>query len=111
MTRPTASAMHPDTFATDFTPAWAVTCWCDDEFVYVALPVKNAAPYIQKFPLTEGGMTKAINILRVQRKTLAHGKPHKVTQAPITRYGSLRPLSDTNRAKVLAAMKKAGIVR
>lgn len=106
----TASAMHPDTFATSFTPAWAVTCWCDDSFVYVALPVKNAAPYIQKFPLTEGGMTKAINILRVQRQHLSHGRPHKLSSTPIKRYGSLRPLSDTNRAKVLAAMKKAGII-
>ena len=111
MTRPTASAMHPDTFTTEFLPAWAVTCWCDDQFVYVALPVKNAAPLIQKFPLTEGGMTKAINILRVQRQTLSKGRVHKVSSPPITRYGPLKPLADKDRAKVLAAMRKAGILR
>lgn len=106
-----ASHAHPDTFAQSFTPSWAVTCWCDDAHVYVMIPATNAPPLIQKYPLTEGGLSKAINILRVQRQALGHGRVHKPSSPPVKRDSDLKPLTDRDRGKVLAAMKKAGIVR
>lgn len=100
----------PDTYATEFIPAWAVQCWSDDEFVYCAIPSKAGPPLIQKFALTEGGMTKAINTLRVQRRTLSKGRVHKQSSPPITRYEKPRPLNDRKRELVRAALRKAGII-
>lgn len=48
-------------------PAWAVTAWCDDRFIYIELPVKDGPPYIQKFSLTEGGLSKALHMMRDAR--------------------------------------------
>ena len=99
-----------DGFASEFIPAWAVTCWCDDDAVYTAIPTKAGPPLIQRYPLTEGGMTKAINILRVQRKAISKGRVHKESNPPITRFQKPKPLNDKDRAMALAILKKVGIL-
>ena len=52
------------TLATPAAPPWALTCWVDNRHIFVELPTKGSQPYVMKFPLSEGGLTKALNILR-----------------------------------------------
>lgn len=54
------------TSAADFIPPYAVTTWVDFVHVWVMVPNKNPAlpPLILKYPLTEGGMTKALDFCK-----------------------------------------------
>lgn len=53
---------------TEDTPSHAVIMWSDDNWIYVALPIKDDIPYICKFAFTEGGLSKALYVLRNARK-------------------------------------------
>ena len=64
--------MKPDTFSPDYIPAHAIQCWTDDTYVYTAVPVRNGPPLIQRYPLTEGGLTKALDFLKAQNKEKAN---------------------------------------
>lgn len=107
-TKPTASANRPDYLA-EFTPPWAVTCWCDDTFVYCMIPALNGPPLIQKFALNEGGLSKAINILKVQRRTISKGRVHKES-APVIKHIRPRTLSAKQEDKAKAILRKMGLI-
>lgn len=47
-------------------PPWAVTAWVDDVNVYIELPTVNGAPFVTKFALTEGGLSKALHYMRAE---------------------------------------------
>ena len=49
-------------------PSYAVVAWADDQYVYVELPCKDAAPYIMKFPLSENGLSQALHLMKDARK-------------------------------------------
>src|SRR5215831_9313075 len=51
-----------------FKPPYAVTMWSDDNWIYVELPVEGDVPYICKFAFTEGGLSKALHVLRTASK-------------------------------------------
>jgi hypothetical protein len=45
-------------------PPWAVTMWCDDLNIYVALPMTTGGiPYITKYARSEGGLSAALAVL------------------------------------------------
>lgn len=50
-----------------FRPPWAVLCWITDTDIFVELPGKPY-PYIQRFPITEAGFSKALNVLRARSR-------------------------------------------
>lgn len=42
-------------------PPYAVVMWCDHHSIYSEIPASNGGlPYIQSWPLTEGGLSKAL---------------------------------------------------
>ena len=50
-------------------PAYAVTMWASDTDVFVALPMtKGGIPYIMRFPLNEGGLTRALEVLKERKR-------------------------------------------
>lgn len=51
-------------------PAWAVTAWTDNNAVYIELPSKTGVPYIQKFALSDGGLSKALSLMRSLHRTI-----------------------------------------
>lgn len=57
---------EPDGGASHFRPPHAVLCWVDDVNVYVELP--GSPPYIQAYPLTDAGLSKALNVLKNRRR-------------------------------------------
>lgn len=54
-------------------PTNAVMCWTDDRSVYVEVPGPEGGA-VFAFPLHEGGLSKALNLLRAQRYDFG-GKP------------------------------------
>ena len=54
---------------TDPIPPYAVTMWTNDREIFVALPTSaGGIPYIMSFPLNEGGLTRALEVLRQRPK-------------------------------------------
>ncbi len=50
-------------------PAWAVTMWSDDHDIFVELPMTGGGvPYIMRYPLTEGGLSRALEVLRIRKR-------------------------------------------
>lgn len=48
-------------------PAHAVTMWATEHDIIVALPMTTGGvPYLMKFALTEGGLSEALRILKLQ---------------------------------------------
>lgn len=100
---------RPDTFLQSFTPPHALTCWVDTEYVYTAIPTKSGPPLIQKYSLTEGGLTKALTALKVQRRDL--GAKHKTkTTVVAKRHQSDPRFNETQREKTRAVLRKMGII-
>jgi hypothetical protein len=45
-------------------PPHAITMWCDDLNIYVALPMTaGGIPYITRYPKSEGGLSAALAVL------------------------------------------------
>ena len=52
-------------YSTTGAPAWAITTWVDDNFVYTQIPAKDGgAPLIQKYPLTFEGLSASLSLMR-----------------------------------------------
>jgi hypothetical protein len=50
-------------------PAYAVTMWTNDREIFVAMPMTTGGtPFIISFALNEGGLTKALEVLRKRPK-------------------------------------------
>lgn len=46
-------------------PPYAITVWCDHHSIYTEIPATNGGqPYIQSWPLTEGGLSRALGQMR-----------------------------------------------
>lgn len=49
-------------------PPHAITLWLSDHDIIAMLPMRAGGPcYLMKLPLSEGGLTKALNLLRERK--------------------------------------------
>lgn len=62
------------TTASSAAPPWAPRIWIEGLDLLVELPCNSGPPYIMKFPVTEAGLSKAINILRVRERNNPRGR-------------------------------------
>lgn len=62
-------------------PAWAVTAWTDDNNIFIELSGQHG-PYITKYPLSEGGLSKALYLMR---------SCHKKQSSPIYQAPGVNP--------------------
>lgn len=89
-------------------PLWAVTAWVDDNAVYVELPTLTGPYYISKFPLTESGLSKALNLMRtIHRQAQPRGGSYRFTQPNITR--ATPNFSEDQRQKARDVLKRLKI--
>jgi hypothetical protein len=111
--------MKPDLPADSGKPIYAVTMWSDDNWIYVELPVLDSIPYICKFAFTEGGLSKALHVLRTARTKVLPStvtlskKPEVGHIAQITHPKIKRPAPKTTeeqRAQAKAVLKKLGLL-
>lgn len=106
------------TLARSAAPPNALRVWVDDRAVYTEIPGKAPAglPHVMSFALSEGGLSKALNILRVQHRQ-SFG-PMDYAGTPVDRFGpvaqpSNRPSVGTaiQRAHAQAVLKRLGIFK
>lgn len=94
-----------DTFATSAAPPWAVTAWLDDTAVYVEIPNRAGPPYVMSFALTEGGLSKALGLMRQVHRELGakrYTKTDSVTK-PFPKF------TEGQRQSAQKVLKKLGI--
>lgn len=48
----------------NFLPRHAVHAWVDERSVYIAIPMKGKAPFIDRYPLTAAGLGEALAKMR-----------------------------------------------
>lgn len=106
------------TLARSAAPPNALRMWCDTTAVYTEIPGKppNGLPHVMSFALSEGGLSKALNILRVQHRQAFGFTDYSGT--PVDRFGpcaqpSNKPSVGTaiQRAHAQAVLKRLGIFK
>ncbi len=97
------------TSASSARPPWAITCWADDHSIFTEVPAVSGPPLIQKYALTEGGLSKALDFLRAfHRQSQPTGGDYKITlQANIKRSSPAG--SDAQREKAREILKRLKI--
>jgi hypothetical protein len=100
------------TFAPSGAPVHALLCWLDDRYVYVEIPSKTGSPYIDKFPLCEAGLSKALNLLRIRYDELPSSMKNYVVPPiePSMKNGKAPIQTSKQRDQALAVLRKMGMV-
>lgn len=107
---------------TDFIPPYAVTMWSDDNNVYVALPMtKGGIPFITKYPLSEGGLSSALSVLRKRQKeiltpTIDRPANYTIPPQPMVKMSKAQEklhaeTTEGQRASAQALLRKMGLVK
>lgn len=93
-------------------PAWAVTMWMDDSAVYMELPCKDGPPYITRYELCEGGLSKALGMMRdIYRASAPTGGSYNLTKHPILVKNEKALGDEATRAKTRAVLKRLGMIK
>ena len=92
-------------------PIYAITCWCDATSIYTELPAVNGGqPYIQSWPLTEGGLSKALAQLRdLHRQAEPLGGNYKIPFNPLLRKADINNFSEDQRRSARDVLRKLKI--
>lgn len=108
--------------AQSYVPPNAAVCWVDDRYVYVATPM-GLEQYIQTFPLTEAGLSKALNVLKVRYESLPPGNVFTPIRQPEPRVRIAKrwsgepskrkqePMTKERADAVMEILKKRGMLR
>jgi len=96
-------------------PPWAVVMWADESSIYMELPVKDSPPYIQKFPYSEAGLSKALNTMHnVYEKLGAHEKKNGgkriVTHPLLEKRKPKDAFSTDQRTAARDVLRKLGLI-
>lgn len=98
-----------DTFAPSAHPPWAVVAWCDDRAIYIELPCVDGPPYVTKYDLTEGGLSKALRLMRDARRKLA--KPSISGDFDVAKHPKIQRATATRKSTVEQRAKARDILR
>ena len=104
-------------------PSWKVTAWTDDNYIFIEIPSTTGNPYVQKYPINKGGLSKALNFLRVRYEVVPMAEKN-YTKAPLEPGYVCQPLgasvvyrrqktvvqTDEQRAVALNVLRKLGLV-
>ena len=93
-------------------PPHALLCWLDDRYVYIEIPSKTGSPYVDKFPLCEAGLSKALNLLRIRYEELPSSmKNYTVPPIEPTLRNGKAPIQTTaQRDAALAVLRKLNLL-
>lgn len=108
---------------TDCIPPYAITCWTNDREIFVAMPMTSGGtPFIISFPLNEGGLTKALEVLRKRPKEVVlptaaapanYTKPATQPQVRVSKHQE-RLYAETTpeqRTSAMELLKKLGMLK
>ena len=93
-------------------PPYACTMWMDHTSIYLEIPGKgDAPPYITAYSLTEGGLTKALGMMRdLWAKAQPPGGRYRIPHNPMIRKANIKNFSAEQREAAREALKKVGIL-
>ena len=93
-------------------PPHALLCWLDDRYVYVEIPSSTGSPFVDKFPLCEAGLSKALNLLRLRYDELPSSmKNYTAPQAePSLKNGKAPVQTAKQRDQALAVLRKLNLL-
>ena len=93
-------------------PPHALMCWVDDRFVYIEIPSRTGNPYVEKFDLTEGGLSKALNFLRIRYDELPSSMKNYTAPPiePSTKNGKAPIQTVAQRELALAVLRKLNVL-
>lgn len=100
-------------FAPSARPAYAQYTWCDDNYIYVELPSSNKElpSYVMKFSNTEGGLSKALGLLRdAHRKQAPKGGYYRPSRQPVIRVLERDAFTQEQRTTAREILKKMGMI-
>ena len=100
--------MPDDSAAPNMIPPWSVTMWADDKAIYSEVPFKNGGSYIQRYPLSEGGLWKALQMLREMHRIMGKDKEYEVKLVKV-RPGKLTA-TDEQKERVRNLLRKRGLL-
>lgn len=88
-------------------PSWSRTIWADSHHLYLAIPTTTGEPFVQAYSLSENGLSKALELIRLAfdaqpvKSDYVH-RPH-----PLTKVNGYTPKQKTDALEVL---RKAGLL-
>ena len=93
-------------------PPHALLCWLDDRYVYIEIPSKTGHPYVDKFPLCEAGLSKALNLLRIRYDELPSPMKNYVAPPiePTSKNGKTPVQTAAQRDQALAILRKMNLL-
>ena len=93
-------------------PPHALLCWLDDRYVYIEIPSKTGSPYVDKFPLCEAGLSKALNLLRIRYEELPSSMKNYTVPPiePTLRNGKTPVQTTAQRDAALAVLRKLNLL-
>lgn len=94
-------------------PPWAVTVWADDNAIFLEIPCKDAPPYIQRYALSEAGLSKALYLMRAhylkhKPATNGFGRSHKLINAKLAKPSEF---TQEARDRALSILKDKGLLK
>jgi hypothetical protein len=103
-------------------PPHAVTMWLTDHDIIAALPMTaGGTPYLMKLPLNEGGLLRALELLRKRRHEVLSPSEAASTFAPPTHQPQVKlskaseklhaETTPEQRANALALIQRLGLKR
>lgn len=92
-------------------PTHAVIMWSDDRNIYVELPTTLGVPYVTKYPLNEGGLTKALNILKTRYEEAPSHEKNYVAPVAFTNNGKPPVQTSEQRAVAHNVLRKLGLLK
>lgn len=92
-------------------PPHAVTMWCDNTHIYTELAATSGGqPYIQKHALTEGGLSKALAMMKdLYAKHQPLGGDYRIPFNPLIKPDPNTFTTD-QRGAALTALRKLGLI-
>jgi len=97
-------------------PRWALQIWYDANNIYLELPTADGIGYMVKYPFSEAGLSKALNVMKFthdqcHRKNGTKTKVGDKPSTPVKRVGR-QPVqaTDEQRESVRALLRKRGLV-
>lgn len=98
---------------TDPIPPYAITCWANDHDIFVAMPMtKGGQPFIVSFPLNEGGLSRALEILRKRPKEVVlptAAQPANYTKPPVQPQVKLSKASEKLHAETTPEQRQTAL--
>lgn len=91
-------------------PPYAVTMWMDRTHLYMEIPATNGPPYIATYALNEGGLSKALSMMRdVWVANLPIEGDYTIPFNPMIKKVEINDFSQDQRAAAREVLRKMGI--